>query len=63
MRGLGTSAEAYGKARIVGLDGIQHASALIHTLRFGTTPWDVTASTLLPADEKRGSAGVTFDIR
>lgn len=34
--GSGDAVEAYGKAAIVGLDGeIEHASALIHTLRFG----------------------------
>lgn len=34
--GGGGRIEAYGKAAVVGLDGeIEHASALIHTLRFG----------------------------
>ncbi|APG88362.1 amino acid synthesis family protein [Sinorhizobium americanum] len=34
--GSGEAVEAYGKSAIVGLDGeIEHASALIHTLRFG----------------------------
>lgn len=34
--GSGDAVEAYGKAAIVGLDGeIEHASAIIHTLRFG----------------------------
>ena len=34
--GGGDRIEAYGKAAVVGLDGeIEHASALIHTLRFG----------------------------
>lgn len=34
--GSGVAVEGYGKAAIVGLDGeIEHASALIHTLRFG----------------------------
>lgn len=34
--GGGDKVEAYGKAAVVGLDGeIEHASALIHTLRFG----------------------------
>ncbi|MEG4641591.1 amino acid synthesis family protein [Paracoccus sp. APAP_BH8] len=34
--GGGGKVEAYGKAAVVGLDGeIEHASALIHTLRFG----------------------------
>lgn len=34
--GSGDAVEAYGKSAVVGLDGeIEHASALIHTLRFG----------------------------
>jgi hypothetical protein len=36
LAGSGDVIEAYGKAAIVGLNGeIEHASALIHTLRFG----------------------------
>ena len=36
LEALGSPAEAYGKAAIVGLDGeIEHGSALIHTLKFG----------------------------
>ena len=36
--GGGDKVEAYGKAAVVGLDGeIEHASALIHTLRFGNS--------------------------
>lgn len=34
--GGGDKVEAYGKSAVVGLDGeVEHASALIHTLRFG----------------------------
>ncbi|AOF93217.1 amino acid synthesis family protein [Sinorhizobium sp. RAC02] len=34
--GSGDVVEAYGKSAVVGLDGeVEHASALIHTLRFG----------------------------
>ncbi len=34
--GSGAAVEGYGKAAVVGLDGeLEHASALIHTLRFG----------------------------
>ena len=34
--GSGDAVEAYGKSAVVGLDGeVEHASALIHTLRFG----------------------------
>lgn len=56
--------EAYGKAAIVGLDGeIEHGSGLIHTLKFGDHfRKAANATTLLPAVEKRGPAGVTFDI-
>ena len=36
MAGSGDAIEAYGKAAVVGLNGeIEHASGLIHTLRFG----------------------------
>jgi hypothetical protein len=36
LAGSGEAIEAYGKAAVVGLDGeIEHASGLIHTLRFG----------------------------
>lgn len=36
LAGGGDRIEAYGKAAVVGLDGeIEHASGLIHTLRFG----------------------------
>lgn len=36
LAGGGDAIEAYGKAAVVGLDGeIEHASGLIHTLRFG----------------------------
>jgi hypothetical protein len=36
LAGGGGAIEAYGKAAVVGLDGeIEHASGLIHTLRFG----------------------------
>lgn len=61
---LGAPAQAYGKAAIVGLDGeIEHGSALIHTLKFGDHFRKAArATTLLPAVEKRGPAGVRFDI-
>ena len=36
LAGGGDAIEAYGKAAVVGLDGeVEHASGLIHTLRFG----------------------------
>ncbi|MFC9504481.1 amino acid synthesis family protein [Streptomyces sp. NPDC057002] len=61
---LEAPAEAYGKAAVVGLDGeIEHGSALIHTLKFGDHfRKAANATTLLPAVEKRGPAGVVFDI-
>ncbi|MET9792313.1 amino acid synthesis family protein [Streptomyces canus] len=61
---LDAPAEAYGKAAIVGLDGeIEHGSALIHTLKFGDHFRKAAdATTLLPAVEKRGPAGIVFDI-
>lgn len=61
---LGAPAEAFGKAAVVGLDGeIEHGSALIHTLKFGDHFRNAAnATTLLPAVEKRGPAGVAFDI-
>jgi hypothetical protein len=56
--------EAYGKAGIVGIDGeIEHASGLLHTLRFGNHLRDaVGGTTLLPATEKRAAAGTVFDV-
>lgn len=64
LEALGAHAEAYGKAAIVGLNGeIEHGSALIHTLAFGNHFRNAAnATTLLPAVEKRGPAGVVFDI-
>lgn len=61
---LGVGVEAYGKAAIVGLSGeIEHGSALIHTLKFGDHfRRAAQATTLLPAVEKRGPAGIVFDI-
>jgi Amino acid synthesis len=64
MEALGSDAEAYGKAAIVGLNGeTEHGSGLIHTLQFGDHFRKAAqATTLLPAVEKRGPAGITFDI-
>ncbi len=64
MKALGTPLEAYGKAAIVGLNGeIEHGSGIIHTLKFGNHFRDAAAATtLLPAVEKRGPAGIIFDI-
>jgi hypothetical protein len=64
LRALGATAQAYGKAAIVGLDGeVEHGSALIHTLKFGDHfRRAANATTLLPAVEKRGAVGTVFDI-
>lgn len=64
IEALEAAPEAYGKAAIVGLDGeIEHGSGLIHTLQFGDHFRKAAdATTLLPAVEKRGPAGVVFDI-
>ncbi|MFC7766402.1 amino acid synthesis family protein [Leucobacter soli] len=63
-RGARRPLEAYGKAAIVGLNGeIEHGSGIIHNLRFGDHFRNAAnATTLLPAVEKRGPAGVAFDI-
>jgi hypothetical protein len=64
MAALGGPAEAYGKAGIVGLAGeLEHASGLIHTLKFGNFfRTAANATTLLPAVEKVAPAGAAFDI-
>lgn len=64
IEALNSPVEAYGKAAIVGLNGeIEHGSGLIHTLQFGDHfRKAAVATTLLPAVEKRGPAGVLFDI-
>ncbi|MQY16953.1 amino acid synthesis family protein [Nocardia macrotermitis] len=64
IEALGAEAQAYGKAAIVGLNGeIEHGSGLIHTLKFGDHfRKAANATTLLPAVEKRGPAGIVFDI-
>ena len=61
---LGRPVEAYGKAAIVGLGGeLEHGSGLVHTLKFGNFFRDAaSATTLLPAVEKRAPAGAVFDI-
>ena len=57
--GGGDRIEAYGKAAVVGLDGeIEHASALIHTLRFGNFYREaVGAKSYLSFTNTRGPAG------
>ncbi len=56
--------EAYGKAAVVGADGeIEHASALIHTLRFGNQYREaVQAKSYLSFTNKRGGLGTSIQV-
>ena len=60
----GDAIEAYGKAAVIGLDGeIEHASGIIHTLRFGNHYRDaVNAKSFLSFTNKRGPAGTSIQI-
>ncbi|GAA0717039.1 amino acid synthesis family protein [Dactylosporangium roseum] len=60
----GAPIEAYGKAATVGLSGeLEHASALIHTLRFGNILRDrVGGSSFLPFTNRRASADTVTSI-
>ena len=62
--GGGDKVEGYGKAAVVGLDGeVEHASALIHTLRFGNHYREaVGAKSYLSFTNKRGGAGTSIQI-
>lgn len=62
--GSGDVIEGYGKAAIVGLDGeVEHASALIHTLRFGNHyRTAVGAKTYLAFTNIRGGANTPVMI-
>lgn len=62
--GGGAAVEAYGKAAVVGLDGeLEHASALIHTLRFGNVFRDrVDGKAYLPFTNRRAGAGTMLSI-
>ncbi len=62
--GSGDAVEAYGKAAVVGLDGeIEHASALIHTLRFGNHYREaVGAKSYLAFSNTRGPANAPVTI-
>ena len=62
--GGGDRIEGYGKASIVGLDGeVEHASALIHTLRFGNHYRQaVGAKTYLAFTNIRGGANTPVMI-
>ncbi|MFS2156797.1 amino acid synthesis family protein [Pseudomonas sp. Pseusp122] len=56
--------EAYGKAAVVGADGeIEHASAVIHTLRFGNHYREaVKAKSYLSFTNKRGAPGTSIQV-
>lgn len=56
--------EAYGKAAVVGLDGeIEHASALIHTLRFGNHYREaLSAKSYLAFTNVRGAADCSIQV-
>jgi Amino acid synthesis len=62
--GSGDAVEGYGKAAVVGLDGeIEHASALIHTLRFGNHYREaVGAKSYLAFSNTRGPANAPIMI-
>ena len=62
--GSGDKVLAYGKAAMVGLNGeIEHASALIHTLRFGNKFRDAVGGTsYLSFTNTRGPAGSKISL-
>ncbi|MEE4188826.1 MAG: amino acid synthesis family protein [Roseobacter sp.] len=64
LAGGGHQIEAFGKAGIVGLDGeIEHASGLIHTLRFGNHFREaVGAKSYLAFTNIRGAANTSIQI-
>lgn len=64
LAGSGAAIEAYGKAAIVGLDGeIEHASGLIHTLRFGNHYREaVGAKSYLAFSNTRGPANAPIMV-
>lgn len=64
LAGGGDAIEAYGKAGVVGLDGeIEHASGLIHTLRFGNHyRTAVAAKSYLSFTNTRGPANAPIAV-
>ncbi|MDD9726383.1 amino acid synthesis family protein [Roseovarius sp. SK2] len=64
LAGSGAAIEAYGKAAVVGLDGeIEHASGLIHTLRFGNHFREaVEAKSYLAFTNTRGPANAPIMV-
>lgn len=64
LAGGGDAIEAYGKAAVVGLDGeVEHASGLIHTLRFGNHYRQaVAAKSYLAFTNTRGPANAPIMV-
>ncbi|MEO1549241.1 MAG: amino acid synthesis family protein [Pseudomonadota bacterium] len=64
LAGGADAIEAYGKAAVVGLDGeIEHASGLIHTLRFGNTYREALgAKSYLSFSNTRGPANAPIVV-
>ncbi|MEO1639533.1 MAG: amino acid synthesis family protein [Pseudomonadota bacterium] len=64
LAGSGAAIEAYGKAAVVGLNGeIEHASGLIHTLRFGNRfRQAVDAKSYLAFTNTRGGANAPIMV-
>jgi hypothetical protein len=64
LAGSGDAVEAYGKAAVVGTAGeVEHASGLIHTLRFGNVYREaVGAETYLAFTNTRGGPGAPISI-
>lgn len=64
LTGGGDAIEAYGKAAVVGLDGeVEHASGLIHTLRFGNHYREaVAAKSYLSFTNTRGGANAPIMV-
>ena len=64
LAGGGDAIEAYGKAAVAGLDGeIEHASGLIHTLRFGNFYREaVGAKSYLSFTNTRGPANTPIMV-
>ncbi len=62
--GSGERIEAYGKAAIVGMNGdLEHASGIIHTLRFGNKYRDaVDGTAYLSFTNKRGAPGCCVQV-
>lgn len=64
LAGSGEAIEAYGKAAVVGLNGeVEHASGLIHTLRFGNFYREaVSAKSYLAFTNTRGGANASIMV-